>query len=258
PELYICCYGDWSWKKHPVCQYDGKTHDVCPPKNFIGLKHKLFLNNKNGTFTDVSETVEVLVPSKDVNKKDEVLKGLRPGAEDASKGLGVIIADLNRDGKPDIYVANDTVDNCLYFNLSTPGKLKFVEKGVPSGTARDDHGMPNGSMGLDLADYDGSGLPSLFVTNYEAEKHALYHNDWQLGNDPDHHFFSFQSNRSRIAALGQIYVGWGTGFVDLEHRGWEDLVIINGHFIHHPQGKGVTVKQRAVLLRNMGDGTFKD
>src|SRR5205807_7138606 len=141
--------------KHPPCTYDGRTADVCPPKNFNGLQHRLYRNNGDGTFTEVTKEA-----------------GLRPGGEETSKGLGVLIADLNRDGKPDIYVANDTVDNFLYFNLSTPGKLKFAEKGVPSGTARDDHGMPNGSMGLDLADYDGSGLPSIFVTNYEQEKHA--------------------------------------------------------------------------------------
>src|SRR5439155_23486884 len=155
PDLYICCYCDWSWGKHPDCSFEENMNNVCPPKAFFGLKHKLFLNNRNGTFTDVSDTVEVLVTPKDPQKNVEVLKGLRPGAENASKGLGVVIADLNRDGKPDIYVANDTVDNFLYYNLSTPGKLKFAEKGVPSGTARDDHGMPNGSMGLDLADYDG-------------------------------------------------------------------------------------------------------
>jgi len=258
PDLYICCYGDWSWKKHPVCSYDGSTPDVCPPKQFHGLKHKLFLNNKDGTFTDVSETVEVLVTPKDEKKDVEVMKGLRPGGEEASKGLGVLIADLNQDGKPDIYVANDTVNNFLYFNLSRPGRLKFAEKGFESGTAVDDRGGPNGSMGLDLADYDGCGLPSIFVTNYEGEKHALYHNDWKPGVTFDRHFFSYRSNPTRIAALGQTYVGWGTGFVDLEHRGWEDLVIVNGHAIHRPQGKGVTVAQRPVLLRNEGDGTFKD
>src|SRR5712671_1133213 len=79
PDLYICCYGDWSWKKHPVCYYDSKTPAVCPPKNFIGFRHKLFQNNKGRTFTDVSETVEVLVARKDGNEGVEVMKGLRPG-----------------------------------------------------------------------------------------------------------------------------------------------------------------------------------
>jgi enediyne biosynthesis protein E4 len=257
PDLYICCYADWSWKKHPECA-GGGIKDICPPKKFSGLKHKLFHNNKDGTFTDVSDTVEVLVTPKDEKQDVEVMKGLRPGGEEASKGLGVLIADLNQDGKPDIYVANDTDNNFLYFNLSTPGKLKFAEKGFESGTAVDDRGASNGSRGIDISDYDGCGLPSIFVTNYEGEKHALYHNDWKPGVPFDRHFFSYRSNPSRVAALGQTYVGWGTGFVDLAHRGWEDLVFVTGHAIYNPQGKGVTVAQRPVLLRNEGDGTFKD
>ena len=251
PELYVCCYGDWSWKNHPNCAYDGKTADVCPPKNFKGLQHKLFYNNRGKSFTDVSATVEVLVG-------DKLTRGLRPGGEESSKGLGVLLIDLNRDGKPDIYVANDTVDKFLYFNLSTPGKLKFAERAFESGTARDDRGSPNGSMGLDGSSYDGSGLPHLFVTNYEGEKHGLYHNDWRPGITPDQHFFSYKSSVSGISAIGQTFVGWGTGFVDLENAGWEDLFIVNGHAIHKPTGKGVTCKQRAVLLRNRGNGKFRD
>ncbi len=239
PDLYVCYYGDWSWKKHPLCQYDGVTDDVCPPKNFFGLPHKLFKNNKDGTFSDVTQEV-----------------GLRPGGEDTSKGLGVLLVDLNLDGRPDVYVANDTVDNFLYFNVSKGGKLALKELGFESGTARDDKGGANGSMGLDCADYDGTGLPHLFVTNYEGEKHALYHNDFVPGKAPEEHFFSYKTSIAKIAAIGQTYVGWGTAFVDLDHKGWEDLIIFNGHAIHKPTGKGAKRDQRPVLLRNQGDGTF--
>src|SRR5205807_3029640 len=78
------------------------------------------------------------------------------------KGLGVLFVDLNGDGKPDIYVANDTVDNFLYLNRSTPGNVRLTEQGLRWGAAIDDRGLPNGSMGLDAADYDGSGRPSLW------------------------------------------------------------------------------------------------
>src|SRR5262249_28226637 len=111
PELYICQYADWTWNNDPPCQYDGVTDDVCPPKQFSGLQHKLFYTNGDGTFKDV--TAEV---------------GLRPGGKDASKGLGVLFIDVNGDGKPDIYVANDTVDKFFYVNHSTKGKLKFEEQ----------------------------------------------------------------------------------------------------------------------------------
>src|SRR5262249_49879948 len=156
-------------------------------------------NNTDGTFTDVSAEA-----------------GLRPGGDSASKGLGVIILDLNRDGKPDVYVANDTVDNFLYMNHSTPGQIRFKEEGVLAGVARDNIGTPNGSMGLDAGDYDGSGVPALWVTNYENELHALYRN---LCNK-DRTYFLFNTQATGIAAIGQKHVGWGTAFVDLDHHGW--------------------------------------
>src|SRR5207253_4797899 len=142
-------YVNWSFANNPHC--GGYTQqvarDVCPPKTFTGLPHRLYHNNGNGTFTDVSKEA-----------------GLRPiphesGKEDAGKGLGVVIVDVNGDGKPDIYVANDTVDNFLYINQSTPGHLRFEEVGLLSGVARDERGVPSGSMGPDGADYDGPGRP---------------------------------------------------------------------------------------------------
>jgi hypothetical protein len=243
PDLYVCQYVDWSFANHPSCTYDGKTPDVCPPKNFSGLPHKLFHNNGKGVFTEVSKEAG-LWPN---------YPNATPG-KDASKGLGVIIVDVNGDGKPDVYVANDTVDNFLYINRSTPGHLKFEEVGLLSGTARDDRGMPNGSMGLDAASYDGGELPSIWVTNYENELHALYHNDCKKGNI----FFTYGTPAAGIAALGQNYVGWGTGFLDLDHHGWEDLFIANGHAIHYPTNPKTTRKQKPVLMRNVGNGKFKD
>jgi hypothetical protein len=207
-----------------VCQYVNWSFD------------KVFRNNGNGTFTDKTEEA-----------------GLLKGGRDASKGLGVILVDVNGDGKPDIYVANDTVDNFLYINRCFHGKFKFEELGLFSGVARDDRGAPNGSMGVDAADYDGSGKPSLWVTNYERELHALYKNQCR----PGHVFFSYQTAAAGIAAIGQKYVGWGTGFFDIDHHGWEDLIIVNGHAIRYPTGEGVTRRQRPVLLRNQ-NGRFTD
>ncbi len=253
PELYLCCYVDWSWADHPRCVYVGETCDICPPEAFRGLRHRLFYNNAGRSFTDVSETVEV---DKGPGKPQ---KGLREGGAKSSKGLGVVLVDLNQDGKPEIYVANDMADKFLYFNRSTPGKLRFVERALESGTACDDRGAPEGSMGVDAADYDRSGLPHLFVTNYEGQKHALYHNDWRPDMPLEKHFFSYRSSPAGIASLGRSFVSWGTGFVDVENGGWEDLFIVSGHVLLRPDlvQRGAR-KQRAVLMRNLGTGRFRD
>ena len=227
PDLYVCQYVNWSFKNHPPCVYDGKTPDVCPPKNFSGLRHKVFRNLTDGTFADV--TVEA---------------GIVPGGPDTSKGLGVLMIDTDGDGKPEVYVANDTVDKFFYVNQSKPGKIVLVEKGTTSGVARDDKGSPNGSMGLDAGDPDHKGKPWLWVTNYENELHALYRNEGKK----DMQFFSFQTSEAGIAMLGQRYVGWGTAFLDADLDGWEDLFVANGHAIRHPTSKGVTRKQRPVLM----------
>jgi RNA polymerase sigma factor (sigma-70 family) len=236
PDLYLCHYVDWSMDNNPICDAQGKgTRDICPPRQFKSLSHTLYRNNGDGTFTDVSKEA-----------------GLRPrdASEEAGKGTGVVIVDVDGDGKPDIYVANDTVDNFLYLNHSAPGKIRLEEVGMHAGVARDDRGTPNGSMGLDAADFNGSGKPSIWVTNYEAELHALYVNMC----DRNKMLFRFGTQAAGIAALGQTYVGHGTGFLDIDNDGWEDLFISNGHTIRHPIG--ALRQQRPVLLRNLGNGKF--
>jgi hypothetical protein len=239
PDLYVCQYVDWSFHNHPQCTYDGKTPDVCPPKQFSGLKHKVYRNNRDGTFTDQTESA-----------------GLLPGGKDASKGLGVIIVDVNGDRKPDVYVANDTVNKFLYINESKPGQIRFSEQGVLSGAACGEQGGANGSMGLGVGDFDRSGKPSLWVTNYQDELHGLYKNGCKNGPRPEDKliYFHFQTQKAGIAAIGQKYVGWGTAFVDFDLDGWEDIYVANGHAIRYPTK--TTRKQKPVLLRNRG-GKFK-
>src|SRR5262245_51672954 len=235
-DLYVCHYVDWSFDNNPKCggyKADIKR-DVCPPGQFKGLPHVIYRNNRDGTFTDMS-------------KKANLRQMSAKAGEDAGKGLGVVVADLNGDGRPDIYVANDTVDNFLYINR---GNFEFEEVGMLKGVARDENGVPNGSMGVDVGDYNRTGLASLFVTNYENENHALYKN---LGKND---LFLFSTTTAGIAAIGQRFVGWGTSFIDVDHDGWLDIVIINGHVIRHPAVAGVN--QRPVLFRNNGNGKFDD
>jgi hypothetical protein len=126
--------------------------------------------------------------------------------------------------------------------------LKLEEIAFDKGVARDGNGNSNGSMGLDVGDYTGTGWASIFVTNYEDEMHALYCNH---GKEE----FSFATERAGIQAIGQSYVGFGTSFVDLENRGWLDIVIINGHVNRFPVRAGL--KQQPVLFRNQSGKRFQ-
>src|SRR5262249_17821814 len=249
----------WSFAKNPSCNYDGKTADVCPPRNFEPLPHRLYHNQGDGTFRETGKAAGLRVPREpadyealrhlDAEAKDRLRAADRAGAEkEYGKGLGVLLVDVNGDGRPDVYVTNDTVDNFLYLNRSKKGQILLEEGRLVAGVARDHHGPPHGSMGVGAADYDGCGRPSIFVTNYENEKHALYHNECVSGRE----FFLYNSQVSGIAALGQTYVGWGTQFVDFDLDGWQDLFIVNGHVILHPTGKAAR-KERALLLRNVAD-----
>jgi enediyne biosynthesis protein E4 len=256
PDLYVCQYVDWSFANNPPC--NGYTadidRDICPPAQFEARPHALYRNRGDGTFLDVSKEAGLRFPRKpeDYQQLDHLTKEARERLEqtdhdrDYGKGLGVLLADINGDGKPDVYVANDTTDKFLYVNRSGPGKLRFEEQGVPLGVARDDRGVPNGSMGLDAGDYDGSGRPSLLVTNYENESHALYRN-MSVGNKP---VFRYSSMTAGLTSIGRQYVGFGTGFLDVDGDGWEDIVFANGHVIRHPTRS--KVQQAPVLLRNQG------
>jgi hypothetical protein len=239
PDLYVCHYVDWSpTAKDPHCiGFDGKTRDICHPAFFSALPHRLYRNNGDGTFREVSKEAGLRVedPQKDYGK-----------------GMSVIAVDVNLDGKPDLYVANDSTDKFLYLNHSRPGTIRLEECALRSGVARDHQGMPNGSMGVAVADYDDCGRPSLWVTNFEHEMHGLYHNDCH----DDEVFFQFSSQSAGLGALGTSYVGWGTGFIDLDHDGREHIAFVNGHPSLLPRA-GKSRAQRPVLLRNRGGGRFE-
>jgi hypothetical protein len=235
PDLYVCQYVNWSFANDPKCKGPpGFEWEVCPPKQFQSMPHRLYRNDGKGHFVDVTREAGIRVPPRD--------------DKDYGKGLGVIAVDVNGDGKPDIYVANDTTNNFLYINRSTPGHLRFDEVGMEWGVAVDDHTVPNGSMGVDAADWNGSGWPSLWVTNYENENHALYRNDGPVQGHPGQVIFQFATQEAGIARFGQPYIGFGTAFLDLDNHGWEDLFISNGHVNRHPVSTGI--RQPALLLRN--------
>jgi hypothetical protein len=244
PDLYICQYVNWSWMNNPECPgYTPKyKQDVCPPRKYDAVAHAVYRNTGKGGFVDVTRECGIRFPGRSKEVDDQ---------KEYGKGLGVVIGDVNGDGRPDFYVANDTVDHFLYINRSTPGKIRFDDVGFDMGVARDDHGVPNGGMGTDLGDPFGTGRASIWCTNYENELHALYRNEIKDGKG----FFTYATLTSGIARIGQLYVGFGTAFVDVDNDGWEDIAITNGHVIKHPAGAGL--RQQPVLFHNEGQGRFE-
>ncbi len=249
PDLYVCQYVNWSFDNNPVCNYDGKSNDVCPPRNFNGLPHKVY---RNAPLTpDSSPPKGEGGTRKFVNVSAEA--GLVAAGPDSCKGLGVLLVDVDGDGKPDVFVANDTTDKLLYLNRSVPGRIRLEEVGQSSGAARDGQGMASGSMGVDAGDYDGSGRPALWVTNYEQEYHGLYRNDIRPGAV----VFRHSTVAAGLAVGAQKCVGWGTAFFDVDLDGWEDLFVANGHVVRYHSEAGVGRRQPPALYRNLG-GRFKD
>ncbi|OYW20246.1 MAG: hypothetical protein B7Z55_07570 [Planctomycetales bacterium 12-60-4] len=199
--------------------------DVPPPQDYHPLPDKLFLNVGDGRFEDIS---------------------VEAGIRTDGMGLGVVAADFNRDGRPDLCVANDVVGNHLYWGSSS---FPLREDGERSGIAYNESGSPEGSMGIDAEDVNGDGLPDIWVTNFELEDNSLYLN---LG---DNHF-QHGSARMGLAGIGRALVGFGTGFQDFDNDGWPDLYILNGHVQYHSPRSPFL--QPAFLLRNVEGRRFED
>lgn len=218
-DIYIAHYVNWSFDNHPFCPAPkgGGARESCPPREFKGLPDVLYVSNGDGTFRDVSKEC-----------------GLQP----EGKGLGVLTADLDVDGDVDVYVGNDTVANFLFRN---DGTGKFEEVGLVSGTALNQTGSPDGSMGVDVGDFNLDGLPDLWVANFERESIALYRND---GNC----LFQHVSQGTGVTAIGALYVGWGTAFCDFDNDGDEDTFVSNGHVIRYPEN--APIREKPLLFEN--------
>ena len=214
----------------PNCKYRGI--DVqCGPRGLKGAGDSLFHNNGDGTFSDVSKSAGVSDPN-------------------GYYGMGVIWADFNNTGRPDIYVANDSTPKFLYKN---EGGGKFKDIGLESGTAVSEDGSEQASMGIAVGDYLHTGRPSLYVTNFSDENDLLYRNDGNWN-------FTEVSYAAGVALPSLPWVKWGTAFVDLDDDGWLDLITVSGHVYPQvdtlPSGGGY--RQPKLLHLNQKDGTFCD
>lgn len=227
-DVYVAHYVDWSPLDHHKCQAPIEGLDeICSPKEFQPLPHSMYYGNGDGTFRDVTREV-----------------GLRPDG----KGLGVIVADVDGDNDVDIYVANDTTINFLYVNqLSETGSAVFSEEGELQGVFGDDTGNPTGSMGTDVGDYNGDLAPDLWCANFERDPFGLYRNE-RNGS------FLHVSQTIGITVLGDLFVGFGTSFGDIDRDGDEDLFVACGHVILFPQN--CALLQTPLLLLNQDKRTF--
>ena len=212
------------------CKYKGI--DVqCGPRGLKGSGDSLFHNNGDGTFTDVSKVAGVQDPG-------------------GYYGLGVVWADFNNTGKPDIYVANDSTPSFLYRNA---GKGKFEEIGLESGTALSEDGNEQASMGIAIGDYLHNGRPSIYVTHFADDYDTLYRNDgkWE---------FRDVSYAAGVALPSIRWVKWGDAFADLDNDTWLDLIVASGHV--YPQvdtlPSGDRYREPKLLDMNQGNGTFCD
>ena len=224
-DLYIDHYVNWSFAPghNPECPgpVPGER-EICSPRKFDALPDIVYYSNGDGTFRDATSEFGLVTTG------------------ECGKGLGVVAGDIDLDGDVDVYVANDTVDNFLYLN---DGHGAFQEVGLLNGVARDFGGKAEGSMGVDLGDYDRDGLPDIWVANFEEESFSLYRNDGEAQ-------FVHVSQGTGITALGHLYVGFGTVFADIDRDGDEDFVVANGHVINFP--KAASLRQEPLALVNTG------
>lgn len=219
--------------KHPdgvLCAYKGFRVN-CGPFNLPAESDFLFHNRGNGTFEDVSKKAKVDNPNN-------------------YYGMQAVWADFANDGWPDLYVANDVNPNYLFHNKHDG---TFEDVGLLSGTALDGNGRMQGSMGVAIEDFDHDGLMDILVTNFVQEGADLYWNRGEQG-------FEQISGSAGLFEATRPYVGWGTGFFDMDNDGWLDVLAVNGHV--YPQVDrvrgSVPYREPLQLFRSRHNRTFED
>src|SRR5258707_208931 len=198
-DLAVANYVQWTIEPDPYCTLDGKSKSYSPPESYKGTSVRLWHNRGDGTFEDVTKKA-----------------GL---ADLTSKTLGIAIIDYDNDGWPDLLLSNDTQPNKLYRNN---GNGTFTEKAVVAGVAFSEDGVARAGMGVDAADYDHSGAPSILITNFSNQMISLYHNEGKG-------LFVDEAPRSDVGRASLLTLGFGCFFFDYDLDGWPDIFIANGH-----------------------------
>jgi hypothetical protein len=227
-DLVVLRYLTWDFDDIWCGEHKEGHRAYCHPDYFRPVAPLVYHNDGNGHFSEVSEKIGLAKPG---------------------KGLGAAIADYDRDGHIDLFVANDSMPEFLYHNR---GDGTFEEVGLISGVAVDGEGHTFAGMGVDFADYNNDGLPDLVVTDLASQMYALYRNN---GDGT----FSYQSYPSGLGRMTMAHSGWGVRFLDCDNDGWKDLLIAQGHDLDTIELTFPNLRYREPMLlaRNTGR-SFED
>jgi hypothetical protein len=229
-DLVVTNYIEWSPKNNLWCgERRPGYRSYCHPGNYKGQRIKLYHNNHDGTFTDVSDASGVGKPE--------------------AKGMGIVLADFNNDGWPDIAVANDSWPNFLFINKHNGA---FEDVSLFSGMAASEDGRYEAGMGIDAADIDGDGWLDLYITHLDFELNRLYRNS----HDGT---FTDETYRSGIGNKAVLLSGVAMKFLDYDNDGWNDILQANGSMLdnvslYHSE---VSYKEPLLMYRNLGKGQFE-
>jgi hypothetical protein len=228
-DLFVVNYVEWTPEFDQFCGDPGRNLRVyCHPRLFSGTANRLYRNQGNGRFLDVTERSGV--------------------SRYIGKGMAVSVADYDNDGFPDLFVTNDKVPNFLFHNRRNGS---FEEVAFDAGVALPDIGTEMSAMGTDFRDADNDGLPDIVLTALSGETFPFFRN--QGGGA-----FSDASHISRLGRLSREYSGWGIGVFDFDNDGWKDIFSANSHVNDRVEAFEATgYKQHNSVFRNVG-GRFED
>ncbi len=224
-DLVVARYLQWDFKDIYCGEKKAGYRSYCHPDEFQPIAPLVYHNNGNGTFTEISKAVGISKPG---------------------KGLGVAIADFNRDGCIDVFIANDSVPEFLYQNK---GNGNFEEVALMSEVAVDGDGHTFAGMGVDFSDYNNDGLPDLILTDLAYQMYALFQNNGDGS-------FTYATHSSGLGTMTLLHSGWGVSFMDFDNDGWKDLLVAQGHVLDTIEKNFPQLKYREPMLlaHNTGHG----
>ena len=222
-DLVVLRYLQWDFDDIWCGEHKEGYRAYCHPDVFQPISPLVYHNDGNGHFTEVSQ---------------------KTGLSKPGKGLGIALADYDRDGHIDLFVANDSMVEFLYHNK---GDGTFEETGLLSEVAVDGDGRTFAGMGVDFADYNNDGWPDLIITDLANQRYALYQNNRDST-------FSYDSFTSGIARVSMAHSGWGVRFLDYDNDGWKDLLVAQGHDLDTVELSypNLHYREPMLLLRNTG------